>query len=139
MRVSDADRDRAVAELSEQFQIGRLTQDEFGDRSGRALQARTGDELRALFADLPSGPGAVTGAAAGPAPDDEPPFGAMDSVGGNFPARRGPRARYVVLLVIAVIIASSRVVVSGHQVHYTYGLLVPVLVIFFLMRRFSRR
>jgi hypothetical protein len=32
LRVSDADRDLAIAELSEHFQTGRLTQDEFGDR-----------------------------------------------------------------------------------------------------------
>ena len=53
MRASDADRDLAIAELSEHFQTGRLTQDEFDERSGRALQARTGRELSELFADLP--------------------------------------------------------------------------------------
>ena len=40
MRVSDADRDQAIAELSEHYQAGRLTTEEFEDRSGRALQAR---------------------------------------------------------------------------------------------------
>ena len=53
IRVSDADRDQAIAELSGHFQAGRLTQEEFEDRSGRALQARTGDDLTALFTDLP--------------------------------------------------------------------------------------
>ena len=53
IRVSDADRDQAIAELSEHFQAGRLTQEEFEERSGRALQARTGDDLAALFTDLP--------------------------------------------------------------------------------------
>ena len=42
IRVSDADRDQAVTELGEHFQAGRLTQEEFDDRSGLALQARTG-------------------------------------------------------------------------------------------------
>ena len=42
MRASDADRDLALAELSEHFQTGRLTQEEFDERSGRALRARTG-------------------------------------------------------------------------------------------------
>ena len=56
LRVSDADRDRAVAELSEHFQAGRLTQDEFEDRTGQALQARTGKELATLFTDLPRPP-----------------------------------------------------------------------------------
>lgn len=53
LRVSDADRDRAVSGLSEAFQAGRITAEEFGQRSGQALAARTGQELTALLADLP--------------------------------------------------------------------------------------
>jgi hypothetical protein len=53
LRVSDADRDRALAELSEAFQAGRITSDELGQRSGQALAARAGKELTALLADLP--------------------------------------------------------------------------------------
>jgi len=53
LRVSDADRDRAIAELSEHYQAGRLTTEELEDRTGRALQARTAADLAALFADLP--------------------------------------------------------------------------------------
>ncbi|HYX60431.1 MAG TPA: DUF1707 domain-containing protein, partial [Streptosporangiaceae bacterium] len=49
MRVSDADRDRAIAELSEHYQAGRITTEEFEDRSGRALQARTTADLTDLF------------------------------------------------------------------------------------------
>ena len=52
LRVSDADRDRAVSELSEAFQAGRITHEEFEQRSGKALRARTGNELSALFTDL---------------------------------------------------------------------------------------
>lgn len=54
LRVSDADRDRALAELREAFQAGRLTAEEFGQRAGQALGSRTGRELAALFADLPA-------------------------------------------------------------------------------------
>ena len=53
VRVSDADRDRALSELSAAFQAGRITADEFEQRSGQALAARTGKELTALLADLP--------------------------------------------------------------------------------------
>jgi Domain of unknown function (DUF1707) len=53
LRVSDADRDRALHELTGAFQAGRLTADEFDERSGQALNARTGQELTALLADLP--------------------------------------------------------------------------------------
>ena len=50
--VSDAHRDHAVSELSEAFQTGRITADEFEQRSGRALSARTGKDLTDLFTDL---------------------------------------------------------------------------------------
>jgi Domain of unknown function (DUF1707) len=53
LRVSDADRDRALSELSQAFQAGRITADEHGERSGQALAARTGKQLTALLADLP--------------------------------------------------------------------------------------
>ncbi len=53
LRVSDADRDRALSELSEAFQVGRITADEFDQRSGQVLAARTGRELAAPLADLP--------------------------------------------------------------------------------------
>jgi hypothetical protein len=54
LRVSDSDRDRAVSELSHAFQAGRITADEFDQRSGQALSARTGNELACLLADLPA-------------------------------------------------------------------------------------
>jgi Domain of unknown function (DUF1707) len=53
-RVSDADRDRALAELTEAFHVGRITADEWDQRSGLSLGARTGAELTALLADLPA-------------------------------------------------------------------------------------
>lgn len=53
MRVSDADRDRALSELGEALRVGRITADEFDQRSGQALSSRTGKELTALLADLP--------------------------------------------------------------------------------------
>ena len=53
LRVSDAERDRAGSELSEAFQAGRITAEEFDRRSTQALSARTGRELTATVADLP--------------------------------------------------------------------------------------
>jgi len=53
LRVSDADRDRALSELGQALRVGRITADEFRQRSGQALRARTGKELTALLADLP--------------------------------------------------------------------------------------
>jgi Domain of unknown function (DUF1707) len=51
--VSDAERDRALSELSQAYQAGRITADEFDRRSTQALRARTGKELTAPLADLP--------------------------------------------------------------------------------------
>ena len=55
MKASDADRDAVLADLSEHFQAGRLTGDEFEDRTARALAARTWGELGDLLQDLPAG------------------------------------------------------------------------------------
>jgi class 3 adenylate cyclase len=52
-RVADVERDRTVTQLREHVVEGRLTLDEFSERVGLALQARTRGELEATMADLP--------------------------------------------------------------------------------------
>jgi hypothetical protein len=54
LRASDSDRDAVVSDLGEHFQAGRLTAEEFDERMGRALDARTWGQLRELLADLPT-------------------------------------------------------------------------------------
>jgi hypothetical protein len=53
VRASDTERDEALRSLAAHFAEGRLDRAEFDERAGSALEARTRDELRALFADLP--------------------------------------------------------------------------------------
>lgn len=53
-RAGDADRDRVVSLLRDHCVAGRLTLDEFSERTGTALVARTRQELDALLADLPT-------------------------------------------------------------------------------------
>jgi class 3 adenylate cyclase len=53
-RVADADRDRTVTLLREHVVDGRLTLDEFSERVGLALQARTRGDLEAVMANLPA-------------------------------------------------------------------------------------
>src|ERR1700722_19674054 len=54
MKASDSDRDAVVSDLGEHFQAGRLTAEEFDERTGRALTARTWGELKELQTDLPA-------------------------------------------------------------------------------------
>jgi hypothetical protein len=53
IRIGDAERDQAVAVLSDHFVAGRLTQEEFEERSEQATRSRYTDDLVPLFADLP--------------------------------------------------------------------------------------
>lgn len=65
MRVSDAERDAAAAELREHFASGRLNQDELDERLAAVFAAKTRGDLSALFSDLPSSGRSEAGAAAG--------------------------------------------------------------------------
>jgi thiol:disulfide interchange protein len=53
IRVSDADRDSASAWLATAFVEGRLTKDEYDERLGLVLSAKTRAELATVTADLP--------------------------------------------------------------------------------------
>lgn len=53
VRIGDAERDQAAAALGEHYAAGRLSQEEFDERSDRALVARVQQDLEPLFADLP--------------------------------------------------------------------------------------
>ena len=67
IRVGDAERTRALDELSEHFVNGVLAPDEFEQRTAEAAQARTRGEIAVLFQDLP----ALTPAADVPATNQE--------------------------------------------------------------------
>jgi hypothetical protein len=54
LRASDADRELAVSSLREHVATGRLTLEEFSERTDRALAAITLAELDALSRDLPA-------------------------------------------------------------------------------------
>jgi hypothetical protein len=80
MRVSDAEREAAAAELREHFASGRLDQAELETRLSAVFAARTRGDLNALFADLPSAGPAWAGAGApGGGTAFGGPFGAADA------------------------------------------------------------
>jgi hypothetical protein len=82
-RVSDTDRDHAVSELSEAFQAGRITADEFDQRSGRALSARTGKDLTDLFTDLQKDNVPAARTAAGRPARSSRPVGTLIALGAS--------------------------------------------------------
>jgi Domain of unknown function (DUF1707) len=130
VRVSDAEREQAVAELSGHFEAGRLTQEEFEDRAGRALRARTGSDLGELFADLPA-----YGAALAPRYGDLP----ADPGPGHGDLRRAGTmavARAVIVCVVATIIAVNVLVGLGRT---GLGWLVPVVILAVVFTRLARR
>jgi hypothetical protein len=53
IRIGDSERDRAIASLGDHFAAGRLTAEEFDQRTDQALQARFNADLEPLFVDLP--------------------------------------------------------------------------------------
>lgn len=133
IRVSDAERDQAVAELSEHYQAGRLTLEEFDDRSSQALRARTGSDLDGLFTDLPKGAAPSVLATAGRIAADVPADPAPRRPGRPFTARA------VIACVIAVIIIGNVAGGLGSHHHLGFGWLVPVVVLSLVFARLSRR
>ena len=80
MRVGDAEREAAAAEVREHFASGRLTQDELNQRLDQTFAAKTRGDLNAVFADLPSAgwrdaPSGGARAAAGDAYGGRTPLG----------------------------------------------------------------
>lgn len=125
MRASDADRDQVVDQLSAHYQAGRLTTEEFDERSSQALRARTLGDLDALLTDLPTapaGPAAPTAATpAGEAPVARRDFG-LAAAGGAL----------AVLAVVAIIVALSH---YGHGGDGGWGFIVPVLIVWRILSR----
>jgi hypothetical protein len=71
MRVGDAEREAAAAELREHYASGRLTLDELNERIDKAFAAKTRGDLNVLMTDLPSrrpagAPGTPEALGAGP-------------------------------------------------------------------------
>ena len=91
VRAADADRERVVAELQRHASAGRLSMDEFSERTAAAYRSRMMSELDSLTADLPSeGP---------PAPSS-----------GSGPVRN----LVIALVLCAVAVALLGLVAAGH-------------------------
>jgi hypothetical protein len=95
-RIGSAERDSAVAALRTHLEAGRLTPEEYEERSVSASRARTWGEITPLFADLPDprpGPVAATLARTAPAGS------------GAFPAlSEGARERIMAVTPLAALV-----------------------------------
>src|SRR5687768_9040182 len=54
IRISNVERDEAVSTLGAHLSTGRLELDEYEERCGKAVAARTRGDLEELFTDLPA-------------------------------------------------------------------------------------
>lgn len=99
LRISDAEREAAVSALGEHYAAGRLTREEYDERSGRAYAARTAAEVVPLFTDLPAPhPYAqATPRTARPAPVSSASWPSY-----RAPGRRGPRLPLLPLLFVVI-------------------------------------
>jgi len=68
LRIGDAERDVATAQLREHFVAGRLTFDELTERIDAALAAKTQRQIDGVMADLPRPPKVTRAEAAVPVP-----------------------------------------------------------------------
>jgi hypothetical protein len=98
IRLSDAEREAAAADLAEHFAQGRLTADEHAERLEQVWDAKTRGEVAPIFHDLPSPYAARTSTAA--------PRGERDDrywSSGLRPARRGVPGPLLVVLAVLVV------------------------------------
>lgn len=94
LRIGDREREAAVTALGEHYVAGRLTKEEFDDRSSVAWQARTNSDLAPLFLDLPPLQTPGDGRA-----------GAAHRPARTAPPRRGGPPLLPVLLLAVVVVA----------------------------------
>jgi hypothetical protein len=111
LRIGDAERERAAADLGDHYAQGRLTVEEHAERLDRIWAARTRADLGPIFADLP-GPAV----AAAPA---------------RVRRRTGRPPRFPLLPLLVVVVVLAAVTPMPWQV----GLVVLPLVAFVVVRR----
>jgi len=105
LRIGDAEREAAASALGEHFASGRVTREEYDERSDRVWAARTNSDLTPLLVDLPS----LGGPPPQPGRAHRNPRGLAQSPGTQDVSRRGsPRSGFhipwlpLILLVVGL-------------------------------------
>ena len=99
LRIGDAERERAAAELADHYTEGRLTTEEHAERLDRVWAARTRSDLLPIFRDLPS-PYAAVASAPSVGPDDRYWNAGMRRF------RRGVPAPLLVVLAVLIVLSA---------------------------------
>jgi hypothetical protein len=121
LRISDAERDRAISDLSEHFQAGRLNLEEFQERSDQVLRAKTYADLAVLFHDLPRIRRPVV-----PAADRRP--------APRPSSRLGPLVATLVSALVAIAVS----LLSVTEPHHRFVVVVPIVLWLLVIRRLVR-
>mgnify|MGYP001048316874 CR=1 FL=1 len=128
MRIGDTERTSALDSLAEHLAAGRITLDEYGDRSARVTIARTVDELLELFDDLPAPHPvmSVPGAAVASTPTGSPPARRDTTRGDLDAADRRSRAQTIVAAAASasVFVALALFFITGT---WLWFLLIPAI------------
>jgi hypothetical protein len=101
LRMSDAEREAAAAELGEHYAQGRLTTEEHAERLDRVWAARTRGELGPVFRDLPGRFGPVRP----PAPAFDRPAGRATRWTGGTSRGRGLPTPFLAVLAVVIVLA----------------------------------
>jgi hypothetical protein len=140
IRASDADREVVVATLRDAYTAGRLTLDEFEERTTGAYESKTWGDLRRLTADLPAQP--ILGAdvpgrhfrssvlSSDPRLPSHPPRASLPT---PPPRRRGSPIPFLIPLVVWIVLAMHDASGSGTAV--VIALLVGTVVLMSAVRR----
>ena len=144
VRVGDAERDAAAAQLREHYTVGRLTLDELNERLDQVFAARTRADLSAVTRDLPYVSAQSAGAPAGTsrlaATSGEPGGDGWSSRTG----RGGPLGAGLAYLIPALV-AMWGLLILGGLFAFGFGPGRPMGIVFFLAalavirRLFGRR
>ena len=117
LRIGDAERDAAAADLGEHYVAGRLTLDELNHRLGAVFSARTYGQLTRIMADLPRLRRPDWVPVSWP-PDGFPPYERRPAT----PSDRAGRFAALSLLILAMVIwLLTAMLFARHGFYYQMG------------------
>lgn len=110
LRIGDAEREQAAAELGEHYAQGRLSVDEHADRLDRVWAARTRADLGPIFSDLPGRYGPVAPTALAPARRSAYWSGGVQPF---HRGRPGPLVLVLMVLLVLTVVTHVPVILAG--------------------------